>query len=402
MKRSALLALAMLAAASARADDGAASIAEALTGGEAHVGVRLRYEGVDDGGVALDASAVTARTRLTWQSAPVGHVRAVLEVDDVRAAVEDYNSTSHGRTSRPIVADPTGTDLNRAALEWSSGTTQVAVGRQRLNWDDQRFIGSAAWRQNEQTFDGLTAHTRLAQRLDLSAGYLYQVNRVYGPENGSQAAEWHGQIELLRADWDARSAGHFIAFQYRMALHNALEQSTATTGLLWTATPHLPGDWTLPVSLSYASQSDAGDAPTPYSAHYVRAELGVARHGWSLKGGREVLSGTSSGAGRRFQTPLATLHAFQGWADRFLVTPARGIEDSYLTLSLVQAPLSAIVSWHDFRADAGSLAYGTEWDAMGSVKFARHYEVLLKVADYRARGFSFDSRKVWLMFSATY
>ena len=34
-----------------------------------------------------------------------------------------------------------------------------------------------------------------------------------------------------------------------------------------------------------------------------------------------------------FTTPLATLHKFQGFADKFLTTPANGIRDTYIELA---------------------------------------------------------------------
>ena len=43
--------------------------------------------------------------------------------------------------------------------------------------------------------------------------------------------------------------------------------------------------------------------------------------------GWERLSGSEREG--QFQTPLATLHAFNGWADKFLSTPVNGIEDLY-------------------------------------------------------------------------
>ena len=39
-----------------------------------------------------------------------------------------------------------------------------------------------------------------------------------------------------------------------------------------------------------------------------------------------------------FTTPLATLHKFQGWADKFLATPVNGIEDEYVNLSARSRP----------------------------------------------------------------
>src|SRR3546814_12023345 len=71
---------------------------------------------------------------------------------------------------------------------------------------------------------------------------------------------------------------------------------------------------------------------------------------FSLNGNYEVL-GSDAGV-FAFQTPLATLHKFQGWADLFLTTPSAGVRDLNFTLTkkfpaipVLQA-LSAPIAYH--------------------------------------------------------
>src|SRR3546814_3293516 len=64
-----------------------------------------------------------------------------------------------------------------------------------------------------------------------------------------------------------------------------------------------------------------------------------------------------------FQTPLATLHAFNGWADRFLSTPGNGLEDIYVGVGGKHGQWNWQALWHDFSADRGGADYGTELDA---------------------------------------
>src|SRR3546814_1461069 len=52
---------------------------------------------------------------------------------------------------------------------------------------------------------------------------------------------------------------------------------------------------------------------------------------FSLNGNYEVL-GSDAGV-FAFQTPLATLHKFQGWADLFLTTHSAGVRDLNFTLT---------------------------------------------------------------------
>ena len=52
-----------------------------------------------------------------------------------------------------------------------------------------------------------------------------------------------------------------------------------------------------------------------------------------------------------FNTPLATLHAFNGWADRFLTTPVKGLADTNIKLLAKYAKLQAKYTVYAFRRD---------------------------------------------------
>lgn len=398
----ALLALSAPLATAADAPPAATSIAGAVTGGKAQLSLRLRHETVDDDAFARDASALTLRTRLGWQSAPFAGVSATLEVDDVRALVERYNSTSNGRTTRPIVGDPEGTELNRASLQWQVGPHTLAGGRQRIVFDDHRFIGNVGWRQNEQTFDSVSFRTTALPRIELGYAWIWNVNRVFGPKEGAQQANWRGATHLINAKFNAGAAGTISAFAYLLDFDNAAAQSNATYGLRWSGGPEIAQGWKIPFALSYATQRDHAANPVDYRADYWLAEIGIAHGPWTLKVGRETLEGDAARPNARFITPLATLHAFQGWVDKFLVTPPRGIEDTWVGLQAKLGPANCQLWWHDFRAEAGKLKYGTEWNAAVGMTLAQRYELLLKAGRYDADGFGSDATKLWLMASATF
>ena len=122
--------------------------------------------------------------------------------------------------------------------------------------------------------------------------------------------------------------------------------------------------------------------------------------------GREVLSGErgtfDASTNPAFQTPLATLHPFQGWADKFTTTPSAGIEDLYLGVSLKLAGWKCQAVWHECEAEATDARYGSELDFIVSRRFWERYEVLAKYADYRADELFTDTRKVWLQVSAAF
>jgi len=102
-----------------------------------------------------------------------------------------------------------------------------------------------------------------------------------------------------------------------------------------------------------------------------------------------------------FQTPLATLHAFEGWADKFLTTPASGIEDRYLKLTFPIAKrgkftnINAAAFFHDFVAAQGSAEFGQELD-LQIVARTERMALTFKYADYRAKQLFTDTDKLWI------
>jgi hypothetical protein len=151
---------------------------------------------------------------------------------------------------------------------------------------------------------------------------------------------------------------------------------------------------------SYARQSDYGRNPFDYAADYWALDAGTTLAGFSVAAGWERLG---SDNGRAVQTPMATLHKFNGWADLFLTTPPAGLEDLYVSVGRrfdgirLLPGLNANLAYHRFESAAGSVHYGHEWDA--SVGFrAGPLGVLFKLADYDASGFGADTTKVWLQF----
>jgi hypothetical protein len=110
-----------------------------------------------------------------------------------------------------------------------------------------------------------------------------------------------------------------------------------------------------------------------------------------------VLGGDGSNA---FVTPLATLHAFQGWGDKFLGTPVNGIADSYARFAYqptVRGPFDSINSagfFHQFDADLGTADYGDELDLSIAARSGR-ITLTLKYAAYEAQSLFTDTDKLW-------
>ncbi|AFV00169.1 alginate export family protein [Simiduia agarivorans] len=359
--------------------------------GTANVDLRYRYEGVEEDGKAEDANANTLRTRLSLTTGTVGGVSFGLEFDDVRHLTTDFNSTSNGKTDYPVVADPRGTDLNQAYAKYSAGGFTATGGRQRIVLDDQRFVGGVAWRQNEQTYDG--ARLQFGQDA-FSAEYSYvsQVNRIFGPSGAG--ATLRGDVHLANGGWKISDAHKLTGFFYSMDFDDAAALNNQTLGLRY------QGKFG-PVGLtgSYATQSETGDAPVDYSTDYLLLEASGDFNVVTATVGAEILG--SDGGVKGFQTPLATGHKFQGFADKFLGTPANGVQDLYAGVSGKAGPVALSLTYHDFQAVEGSASYGTEWDFTAAYAINKQVKTLLKFADYSADDFSSDTQKIWLQVQIT-
>ncbi|SDJ90155.1 Alginate export [Microbulbifer yueqingensis] len=382
-----------LAVHAAAEDSGATSMAEALSLGSVGLNLRYRAEGVDQENLDENALASTLRSRLTWESAAYRGFSSLLEFDDVTAiGDDDYNSTINGNTLYPVVADPTGTEVNQAYLQYRGKSSIVTAGRQRINLDDQRFVGGVGWRQNEQTYDGYRFQYGQPDSFQLDYSYVYNVNRIFGED--SVNSDLRGDIQLLHAAYPVNESHKLTAFLYELDLDTAINASSRTIGVRYEGAFG-------PVStrLSYATQSETGDSTLEYTADYYLAEVAASIGPVQPKIGYEVLG---SDEGVAFTTPLATLHKFQGFADKFLATPADGVEDLYVGASAELAGGKFGVTYHSFGANASSVDYGEEWDVSYGRKINDQLSALVKYATYSADEYSVDTDKVWLMLTAKF
>ena len=356
------------------------------------VDARLRYENVDQDGIAREADAVTMRLR-SGVTATTGPWSALVEAEGTLGILNHYNSTTNGKARFLTVADPQTIELNRIQLQYKGiAKTTVTLGRQRINLDDQRFVGSVNWRQNEQTFDAVRVETAALGPLVADVTYSWSDRTIYGIDSPLQAISGDNLFAQLGTRAGPLAVKGF-AYLIDQDEPGRRQFSSQTYGLRAVATFPLARNMKLGLLGSFARQSDYASNPGNYSADYWLGEaaLGVAK--FTLTGGYEVL-------GSGFQTPLATLHKFNGWADKFLVTPANGLRDAYASVGYA-GPVSALVAWHHFESDRLSQHYGNEWNAQLGWKASKHTALLVKYADYDAKRFATNTRKLWLQLDYT-
>lgn len=367
----------------------ATSFDEALGLGEVSLGLRARTEQVDAGDAeTLDLTSL--RTRLTYESAAYRGFSTLVEMDDV-THLSDFEGG---------IGDPEGTEVNRATLSYGLGETLLKYGRQRILLDNQRFVGGVGFRQNEQTYDGFSITDNSLSDTTLFLAHINNVNRIFGED--SPAGDHKNDTYLLNAGYAGIGAGTLSAYAYLIDNEDAAAFSTDTYGLRFAGEAGAAS-----YALEYATQSDAADNPASYDADYLLAEGGYKLGPVTLKAGYELLG--ADGIDGQFITPLATLHKFQGWNDRFLGggtgNIAGGIEDIYASLGTSLAGVKLVVNYHQLSSDdsgvSGMDKLGSEYGfvAGGKLGFAK---LSLKYSRYTADDFSVDTDKLWLTAQAQF
>ncbi len=98
------------------------------------------------------------RLRLGYQTPNFAGLQAYAEfLGNISVFLDDYNNTSNGKTEFAVIGDPNEGALNQAWLSFDGiPDTMIKAGRQKLVWDNERFLCPASFRQMEQTMDSVT------------------------------------------------------------------------------------------------------------------------------------------------------------------------------------------------------------------------------------------------------
>ncbi|MEY4717944.1 MAG: hypothetical protein RL563_562, partial [Pseudomonadota bacterium] len=293
--------------------------------------LNYRWENVDrDAGKDQTANANTARLRLGALSPTFYNFQAYAEYEGNYALQEDFNSSVNRRTKYSTIVDPDISELNQFWLSYKGiPDTLVKVGRQRIKFDDDRFIGNVGWRQMEMTYDSiLLTHTnqRIAG-LTINAGFLDHVQNIAGKTDDISAP-------ILNVNYKVDDWGNLIGYGYwldYLAKEN-FGKSSQSYGLRFDGkSPQFFDRVNAVYTAEWSYQADYGANPKHFDVDRINLMAGLSAYNLTLSGAMEQLNGV--GKGQAFQTPLGTNHAFQGWADLFLTTPDNGIRDVFATAS---------------------------------------------------------------------
>jgi len=390
---------------------------------------RLRYEYADQQTLE-SANAFTLRTRIGYETPKYYGFYGLAEFENTWAInYQDYRAFPIAQFPVPpktVIADPRNNQLNQLFAGFKAYNSELKGGRQVINLDNQRFVGAVAWRQNDQTFDAVRLETEIIKDAWISYAWDWQVNRIFGVYAPS-LAPGNNNLERFKANnhfvnvhYDGLPYGKAGAYFYYVDLEQAAALSGSTAGFFFDGKIPLGEDWALPFRAEYAFQTNnpgtyttprfppAGRPNNDFFLNYVHAKLGVNYQSkYELGFGFENLGGNAT---RAFQTPLATLHKFNGWADVFLTTPVTatgsGLQDFYGYFSAkLPYKFKAFGAYHYFTAESSSRVYGQEIDVGVARPITDNLTALVKFAYYdgnggpsKPGGLGLDRTKLWVQF----
>lgn len=366
---------------------------DALSDSKASANFRLRYEGANQDNAVKDASALTLRTLLSFESGSYKGFSFKADLEDVTIVMGqgDYTvgPTGYNLGEYSVIADPETTELNQGYLQYQGDGLTVKAGRQIIALDGHRFVGHVGWRQDWQTFDAVSVNFKASEKVNGFYAYVTKRNRIF-----AEAADIDSKDHLLNLSYQTQM-GKLTAYAYLLEVDNDMDNSLDTFGVSYNGSYKTDSvKWLY--SAEFAQQSSE-TATTDFSASYTLLEAGAVVSGVTAKLGYEILGSDDGMYG--FATPLATLHKFNGWSDQWLATPAQGLKDLYVSAATKFAGGNWLFAYHDFSADEDTSTVddlGNEINIQYTTKIAEKFSFGAKYAKYSAGDIKVDTDKLWV------
>lgn len=320
-----------------------------------------------------------------------------LEYDYVETWFENEHSDGVRFNGEPLIADVPGGEINQALLHWSGRQLDIFAGRQRIDLANQRFMGSAAYWQNDQTFDAFRAKYQFLSMSSVQYIYLANANTylgddagywltpddtLYGVRDGVRPPGLRGDqrhnSHLLHLEFKEWDYSQVLLWYYRFENETAPERSNNTLGAGYRFSCKADTlKYIVEADLAQQELTDFRDNSIPY----YRLEAGVGIQSLQVLLSQEYL-GSDQDWG--FITPLGSVNDFQGWAHVFLYTPDEGIVDTRVQFDWRFNPFRVDARYHLFEAAQGGAAYGKEFDLDLIWKLARKHKLSLRFADFKS------------------
>lgn len=386
-------------------------------GGAIKIDARYRYENFNQENVPnikpdlqpKTAEANTLRLRLGVLSPKLYGLQGYAEYEGLYSMTHNYNSTRNGETQYSVIQDPTANRLNQLWLNYEGMfNTNIKGGRQKIAFDDQRFIGTAPWRQLENVLDSVLITNTGVKNLSVNIGYIGRVTTItnttermnapianisYGFGDYGKAVAYGYWLGYTEPDTTYRTSNNYQKSNQTYGLRFMNSDKPKKTlfnnkvGLLYNA------EWSI--------QKNYINSPVDYQVNRWYLMSGFTAFNLTFQGAMEQKDG--HGVNQTFVTPLGSNHGFQGWAEVFINNPANGIRDIYGSVSAKfdKADVEVQGVFHGFSDDTGKISYGNEWDFQATKKFGKHYSLMATYANFSSSGYNFgpsatNTQKIWL------
>lgn len=371
---------------------------------------RTRYEFREED-TFNSSNALTIRGRLGLKLGDFNGFSAFIEGEGTHALVDDYasNPLPQGLPAQPLtepfelgntfIGDPNNYEINQAYLRYSKSGFTATVGRQRIIRNAAAFIGNVGWRQNEQTFDA--AQIAYAKD-DFSVSYVYadRVQRIFGVTAPARhpLRDFNGDIHLF--DISAKTnIGKVGGYAYLIDLDPG--ESTPAGPILSIGDTNTFGAF-IENNGIYAEFAYQDGTATRQGGDYD-AVYGHLKY--STKIGETGVNVGVEYLGDGFVTPLATVHAFNGFADVFIFNRIglpfansgyEGITDIYSGITQTGLPCGLTFKGflHYYMDDSLDANYGYEADMVLVKKINPNTTALLKAAYFVGEDFFEDVAQV--------
>jgi hypothetical protein len=380
------------------------SLDHALTSGKPTIYLRPRYEHVEQDGKPLNADAYTMRTMLGYRTGSWYGLSGYFEGINVgHLGEQNYNDkTTITNSPYPTIADPDSTDINQFYADYTGiPKTLLRGGRQLIKLDNQRIIGNSDFRQVMQVFNAVTFENTSLPDTRIYGGYLMRQKTTAATQRDINAPLFN-----VRYTWKPGNA--LIAYgvlqdQANTGQTGFADNSNKIFGLRADGAYPMSEAWKVLYTAEYAKQDAYSGGDPRIDASYYHVAIGAQRGDVFLRIEEERLGSNHGLYG--FQTPLATNHLFQGWADQFLSTPPQGMRDVYLTAGAKVSKVALYTEVHRFRSDVGNIDFGHELDVGVTYPIKPYLIGKIEYADFsgadRISGKP-DTRKIWLTLIFTY
>jgi len=143
---------------------------------------------------------------------------------------DDFNDTTNNKATFPVAADPDITEINELWISWAGlPQTAVKIGRQKINIDNQRFIGTVGWRQNDQTFDAVRLTNSSLDHVDVMYTHVRNVNRIQGDDN--PLGDLDSEIHIAHASYTFSDWLEWTGYGYWLDFDRLATRSSRTFGV---------------------------------------------------------------------------------------------------------------------------------------------------------------------------